>query len=269
MRGCDRAAVPAARPTSTVIAVRTRLLTVCTVVLLLTAACSDDDGASADDPEDRVRIISTTSSTVATSSTASGPSSTTDGSSSTTAGGSSTSVSSSTSVAGDTTTTTEDVPDVSNLSTADRISTVGLGPVFVGMTVAEASQAAASAFEPDGEVRGPCTFYVATDFADVGVRWLVAFDRIAVVHVDQPGIVTLSGVGVGSSAEEVRAAYGDLIEERPSPFDPAVTELVLVPVDENDANQRVIFEVDGSGNVVAFHSGQRPEVSYSATCDRR
>lgn len=250
--------------------VRSRLLTACVVavpVLVLAAACSDDDGGqTADDPADRVRIISTTTeSTTPPSTTSSAPTST----SSTTAAATSTTASSSTTAPGDTTTTTEDVPDISNLTTDDRISTVGLGPVFVGMTVAEAAQAAGSAFEPEGSVRGPCSFYVATDFADAGVRWLVAFDRIAGIHIDQPGIVTLSGIGVGSSADELRAAYGDLLEERPSPFDPAITEFVLVPVDEADADQRVIFEVDGSGTVVAYHSGQLPEVGYSANCDQR
>lgn len=158
---------------------------------------------------------------------------------------------------------------MSNLTVDDRISTVGFGPVFVGMTLAEAAQAAGSAFVAEGRVVGPCSFYVATDFADAGVRWLVAYDRIAVVHVDQPGIVTRSGLGVGTTVADLQARFGDQLEERPSPFDATITEYVLVPTDENDARQRVIFEADASGTVVRYHSGQLPEVEYSAACDER
>jgi hypothetical protein len=136
------------------------------------------------------------------------------------------------------------------------------------MTVAEATQAAGSPFERLTPDLGPCTVYQATDFVDAGVRWMVAFDRIAVIHVDKPGVVTRSGLGVGSSADDVRARFGEQVAERPSPYDATLTELVFTPLEENEARQRVIFDVDGSGQVIRYRSGQLPEVDYSPNCDR-
>jgi hypothetical protein len=230
---------------------------------LALAACSDGDDGTVTAPEPNVRVISTTSSSTV-------PPSTTATSTSTTAASTTSTADASTSTTGTSTTTstTADVPGTSNLTATDRISTVGLGPVFVGMTVAEATQAAGSPFERLTPDLGPCTMYQATDFKDAGVRWLVAFDRIAVIHVDKPGVVTRSGLGVGSSAADVRARFGEQVTERPSPYDAAVTELVFTPLEENEARQRVIFDVDGSGQVVRFRSGQLPEVDYSANCDR-
>lgn len=230
---------------------------------LAVAACSDGDGGEpVVAPEPNVRVISTTTASTVPSSTT--VATTTTAVSTSSAPGSSTSITATT-VA---TTTTADVPGTSNLTASDRISTVGLGPVFVGMTVAEATQAAGSPFERLTPDQGPCTMYQATDFKDAGVRWLVAFDRIAVIHIDMPGVVTRSGLGVGSSADDVRARFGTQVTERPSPYDATVTELVFAPSEQNEARQRVIFDVDGSGQVIRYRSGQLPEVDYSANCDR-
>jgi len=228
------------------------------------AACSDGaDDEPVTAPEPNVRVISTTSASTVPSTTAA-TSTSTAAASTTSVPGSSTS----TTATLETTTTTADVPGVSNLTATDRISTVGLGPVFVGMTVAEATQAAGSPFERLTPDQGPCTMYQATDFPEAGVKWLVAFDRIAVIHVEQPGVVTRSGLGVGSSAADVQARFGEQVTERPSPYDAALTELVFTPLEENESRQRVIFDVDGSGQVVRYRSGQLPEVDYSGNCDQ-
>jgi hypothetical protein len=236
---------------------------------LLVAACGDDDSQSTSD-DDLVTVISSTTQSTSTTSTIVASSTAPLGSlSPTTATGGATSVpASSTTGPEESTTTTADVPGQSNLSVDDDVSTVGLGPVFVGMTVAEAAQAAGTPFTAEAGGENRCTFYRAADFAE-GVAWLVAFDRIAAVHIESGPITTRSGLGIGSSAQQVRDAFGAQVQERPSPFDPAVTELVFVPADENEANQRVIFEVDGTGSVVRYHSGQLPEVEYGRDCRQR
>jgi hypothetical protein len=239
-------------------------------------ACGGGDGDDQADDDDLVTVISSTTQSTAPSTTGpslpsepdtTGPPGTAAGAATTVANGTTPDGSTTTAVDGSSTTTstTADVPGQSNLSVDDEISTIGLGPVFVGMTVAEATQAAGTPLEPEGAVRGRCTFYRAADFADP-VSWLVAFDRIAAIHVESGPITTRSGLGIGTPAQQVRDTFGDQIQERPSPSDPAVTELVFVPVDENEARQRVIFEVDGSGSVVRFRSGQLPEVEYGRDC---
>jgi len=252
-------------------------LVLCAATVL--AACGGDDGDDQAEEDDLVRVISSTTQSTAAPVTApaetsvslpAGPSSTAAGAATTVSGGTSPNGSTTSAVDGSSTTTstTADVPGQSNLTVDDEISTVGLGPVFVGMTVAEATQAAGTPLQPEGAVQGRCTFYKAADFAEP-VSWLVSFDRIAAIHVESGSITTRSGIGIGTPAQQLRDTFGDQIQERPSPFDPAVTELVFVPTDENEARQRVIFEVDGSGNVARYRSGQLPEVEYGRDCSDR
>ena len=42
--------------------------------------------------------------------------------------------------------------------------------------------------------------------------------------------------------------------------------LTFVPADEKDANLRIIFETNAEGVVVAFRTGQLPEVEYVEGC---
>jgi hypothetical protein len=164
-------------------------------------------------------------------------------------------------------TTTTDVPGQSNLSVDDRISTVGFGEVFVGMTVPEAEQEAAATFVADGPADNECAFYKPSDGPD-GVRFLVAFGRVAAIHVTNPEVRTRSDLGVGTTQDELVARLSANLQSQPSPFVPGVTESVFVPTDENDANQRIIFDVDGSGRTVGYRSGQLPEVTYGPACER-
>ena len=213
---------------------------------------------------------STSVGTAATTTTTGGSTTTTTGAGSTTSapGGSTTTApgGSTTTVAGGST-TTSDVAGKSNLSTEDRISTVGFGEVFIGMTVAEAEQVAATTLVADGPAGNECAFFKPGDGPD-GVRFLVAFGRVAAVHVTNPEVRTRSGLGVGSTQDELVARLSAQLETRPSPYLPGVTETLFVPTDENDANQRIVFDVDGSGKTVGFRSGQLPEVLYGAACER-
>ena len=100
------------------------------------------------------------------------------------------------------------------------------------------------------------------------MRFLVAFGRVAAVHVTNPEVRTRSGLGVGSTQDELVARLSAQLETRPSPYLPGVTETLFVPTDENDANQRIVFDVDSSGKTVGFRSGQLPEDLYGAACER-
>lgn len=69
-------------------------------------------------------------------------------------------------------------------------------------------------------------------------------DRLVVVQVFTPGLVTLSGVGLGATSAEILAAYGDRIEARPDPAgDPARQLLIFVPSDEENQIYRLVFDL--------------------------
>lgn len=67
---------------------------------------------------------------------------------------------------------------------------------------------------------------------------------LVVVQVFTPGLVTRSGVGIGSTTAEVTAAYGNQVETRPHPSgDPARQLLVFVPTDPENQIFRLVFDV--------------------------
>jgi hypothetical protein len=133
------------------------------------------------------------------------------------------------------------------------------------MTLATAQQESGTAWVAVGSGTNECAYFTPVDGPD-GIQFMVAFGRVAAIDVTNPDIRTRSGLGVGTTSTELLARLGDLIEEQPNAFDAALTNLVFVPADESDANQRIIFSVDDTGTVVTYRSGQVPEVFYSTTC---
>jgi len=151
-------------------------------------------------------------------------------------------------------------PTVSDAST---ISTVGLDKVHFGMTVADAEQAAGSAFVAEG-AKGTC--YVAKlDQGAAGVAFLISDGRVERVDITGGNVATRSGVKVGSTTAAVKAAYPGQIQEQPRPDGAAGTALVFVPKDEADAKFRIVFLTDGTA-VQSYRAGRLPQVTAAAGC---
>lgn len=66
---------------------------------------------------------------------------------------------------------------------------------------------------------------------------------LVVVQVFTPDLVTRSGIGIGSSSADVASAYGDQIEARPDPNDPARQLLIFVPSDPENQIYRLVFDL--------------------------
>ena len=146
-----------------------------------------------------------------------------------------------------------------------RISTLGLGPVYMGDTLAEVAEKIGVELIPDELGDETCRYYVAPG-GPPGVRFMVAFDRIARVDIDDPSVITTrSGAGIGSTKSEIVGLFGDKIVPSPHPKTDG-EYLTFVPEDEKDANLRIIFETNTDGIVVAFRTGQLPEVDFTQGC---
>ncbi len=68
-------------------------------------------------------------------------------------------------------------------------------------------------------------------------------DLLVAVQVFTPGLVTRSGIGLGSTSADVAAAYGDQIETRPDPGDPSRQLLIFVPNDPENQIYRLVFDL--------------------------
>ena len=155
------------------------------------------------------------------------------------------------------------------LTPDSRLRLDGLGPVRVGMTLAEASAAAGVPIRlHPGESGGlDCTYAYSVGAVDEVGFMVVAgrIVRIDVGHRPPDRVKTLSGIGKGSTEAEVMKTYPGRIKVEPHPYVRGAHNLVYVPNDAAYRTFSMIFEsVDG--RVTAFRSGFAEQVSWTEGC---
>ena len=150
------------------------------------------------------------------------------------------------------------------LSAASTVILRGIGPVRVGMTLAEASAAAGKPIVAKPAPSPECG-HADPEGGPEGVSFMVVSDHIARVDVASGPVKTLSGAGIGDTEAQVQAKYGNKLEVSPHKYVPEGHYLTLVPTDPADAGFRLIFETDGT-KVTRFRAGKQPEASYVEGC---
>ncbi len=153
------------------------------------------------------------------------------------------------------------------LSESSKITTGGLGPVRIGMSVAEATKAAgrviltptagATAASPD------CAFAVVDGLP--GVAFMVNNGVIRRVDIDEGTISTSSGAHIGSTEQEIKDLFPGIITVSDHAYVEGGHYLTLTPTAENLKDDRVVFETDGQV-VTSYRAGKVPEVGYIEGC---
>lgn len=167
----------------------------------------------------------------------------------------------STAVTTSSSTTSSTTPDALADAT---ISTAGLGPVRIGMTLDQASSAIG--FPLTGEpVPSPDCYFVSAPELPETVSFMLSDGTVARVDVADGSYATVSGAMVGDTEAEIMDLFGARIEVSPHAYTPGGNYLTFVPVDPGDAGFRVVFETDGSV-VTHIRSGRLPEVEYVEGC---
>ena len=149
------------------------------------------------------------------------------------------------------------------LTEETALTTTGLGRVRVGMTEAEAE--AATGDELYAENESPtegCSYLKVRGLS--GVSFMLADDEIARVDVSEQGVMTKSGIGIGSSSEMVARAYGDRVEATEHEYNPSGEYLTFVPNDPSDST-RIVFETSDE-QVSYMRAGRKPEVELIEGC---
>jgi len=143
-----------------------------------------------------------------------------------------------------------------------RLSETGIGPVRVGMTVAEAAAALpdAGAAHPETEA---CA-YVGLSGLPAGVSLMTEGGRVVRVDVDDSSAVaTTRGARVGWTEARVLALYpGARVE--PHKYEDG-HYLVAIPGAPADTLHRIVFET-ARGVVTRFRGGVVPAVEYVEGC---
>lgn len=155
--------------------------------------------------------------------------------------------------------------------TVPRLSADGWGPLRIGMTRAEVVAAAGEDANPEA-VGGPepeqCDEFRPRD-APAGMRVMLEQGRLTRISVAREAEVrTPEGFGVGSAAEEIRAAYGSRAESTPHKYLAAPAEYVTVWTrggPEAPDARGIVYETGLDGRVAQVHAGSR-SIQYVEGC---
>ena len=167
---------------------------------------------------------------------------------------------------------------LSQLTSNSLVAIDGIGPVRVGMTIAQAEAAAGvRLIERGGRAGEGGCYYVWPQPEIHGLEFMVISsrsdnsidrqsDRIARVDVLRgSGMTTVSGAHIGNTEAQIKSLYPGRIEVTPHEYDHAGHYLTFVPQDLLDRNYRLVFETDGR-RVTRFRAGRLPEVQYVEGC---
>lgn len=156
----------------------------------------------------------------------------------------------------------------------DVLTVEGLGPVKMGMTIAEAEKALGArlkiVFSEDNDAMS-CGTGSRADGRNGDVSYMVMkgrIVRIAIFRPDEgtpsnPPVRTPKNVGVGSSETAVQSAYGSIVEVEPHPYGTENDHYLIVKT--ADGKRGIIFETE-DGKVSSFRAGVYPEVGYIEGC---
>lgn len=151
------------------------------------------------------------------------------------------------------------------LTEQSKVAINGIGPVRVGMTVAEASKAAGVELLSEGNFGVGTSCSYLRPKGKNNVAFMVTNRRIARIDVSGGSrIATLSGARIGDSEARIKSLYPGQIKVTPHKYTNG-RYLTFVPKDRQDRNYRVVFETDGK-QVTEFRAGKLPEVEFVEGC---
>jgi hypothetical protein len=135
------------------------------------------------------------------------------------------------------------------------------------MTLEQASAAAGTPIriDPATELGTDCA-YARAEGGPQGLAFMVIGGKIQRVDVF-PGsrVQTVSGVGLGTTEDEVKRTYPGRIRVEGHPYVPSGHYLVYTPNDSSLAHLSMIFETDGQ-RVTSYRAGLRGAVSQIEGC---
>ena len=156
--------------------------------------------------------------------------------------------------------------DYSNpaFSSADKLTTAGLGSMFFGMTPDQAGELLPTLWTGGPEDGTPRCYLLAPANGPAGVVVTIYNSSIERVDITNSSITTRSGASVGSTEAQLHELFGARLVVSPY-ADGSGNSIQYVPVDEPDVDYRVIFETDGA-TVTSMRAGRLPAVAPTEPC---
>ena len=136
-----------------------------------------------------------------------------------------------------------------------RLTPAGWGPVRIGMTRQQAEKALKIQLEGEAfDNEGSCIDLYSSDEKLTGLYFMFIDGKLSRISaVDRASIKTPRGIGVGSTADEVRAAYGQTLQAKPHAYVDLPAEYLTYWLKPNARGVR--FETDADRKVSTIHAG--------------
>lgn len=139
----------------------------------------------------------------------------------------------------------------------------GLGPVRIGMTVAQAEKAIGAPITYDPSAGGGRDCRYAWPSAGMKqVRFIIARGIILRIDIDDFAITTDKGARIGDSEARIKTLYAGDVVENPDPYIPGGHDFIVPSADNKTA---ILFETDGEV-VLGYRMGDRKAVGWSSGC---
>lgn len=149
----------------------------------------------------------------------------------------------------------------------DRVTLEGVGPLQVGASFGAAELATGHPMQRHYPMLGDDESCINASFGggnDTGITILGGDGRIRRIDINEPSAIrTKSGIGIGSSEADVKAAYPGRIEVMTHEYVADGHYLVYRPADTPD--RMMVFETDGA-KVTAYRVGDGEFTQYVEGC---
>ena len=136
----------------------------------------------------------------------------------------------------------------------------GVGPIELGMTIAEARKAARTGIVGGSEVTKGCRHDTVLP-RRFGLTTLRFKGKIRVLYVRRTAMPTAKGIRVNDTLERLQSKYSALIE-RPSDVS-AETRIFEL---DGKGGREIQFSVNAANRITQIATGLRPEVDFSEGC---
>ena len=140
----------------------------------------------------------------------------------------------------------------------------GLGPLQIGMTLAEASAALKGDLVAPGGADTSACAYAQWRGGPPGVRVMIEAGRIARIDVVSGSVATRAGARIGDAEQRVDSLYAGHVTTTPHKYTKG-HYLTVAPSAPVDSAYRIVFETEGQ-RVTVFRTGRRPAVEYVEGC---
>jgi hypothetical protein len=144
------------------------------------------------------------------------------------------------------------------------LSEDGLGPVQVGMTLAEAVNMGLLNENPN--MKKDCDFVFPAVGAGIpdNVGVMIVKGKVARIDVDTGSVTTEDGAKIGDTEDRIKSIYDGDVQIEPHKYIPG-GHYMTVMGDSASAGKAIVFETNGKV-VTNFRAGRLPEVKWVEGC---